>query len=145
MRADDTVGRRMPLVGIELRCLGATVFKCFGFGGLFSFPNAEGVRRWAWRVVARGREVADPCFSACSALLDAKEICRRRLRPLEIDCLNLEELAESRFRLERDPFDSEFGTLMVSKSSFNGWETSVNSDAVGSGTRVSSRFSETNA
>ena len=119
-------------MGIELRCLGAMVLKRFGFGGLFSFPRAEGVRRWAWRVMARGREVADPGFSARSALLDAKEICRRRLRPLEIDCLNLEELAESRFRLEKDLFDSEFGALMVSTSSF------VNSEAVSSGTRVSS-------
>ena len=95
--------------------------------------------------MARGRVVADPGFSARSALLDAKEICRRRLRPLEIDCLNLEVLAESRFRLEKDPFDSEFGTLMVSTSSFNGWKTSVNSEGVGSGTRVSSLFPETDA
>ena len=42
---DDTVGRRRPLVGIELRCLGAMVLECFGFGGRFSFPKAEGRRR----------------------------------------------------------------------------------------------------
>ena len=84
------------------------------------------------------REVADAGFSACSALLDAKVIWRRRLRPLEIDCFSLEELAESRLKLEKDLFDAEFGSLMVLTSSDNGSETSVISE-------VSSCILETNA
>lgn len=67
------------------------------------------------------------------------------MRPLEIDCFSLEELAESRFKLEKDPFDVEFGSLVVSTSSFNGSDTSVISEAEGSGTSVSSCIPELNA
>jgi len=67
--------------------------------------------------------MADGGFSACSALLDAKEIRRRRLRPLEIDCFSLDELAESRCKLEKDLFDPEFGNSVDFSPSFGGSET----------------------
>lgn len=64
--------------------------------------------------------MADVGFSACSALLDAKEIRRRRLRPLEIDCLSLDELAESRCKLEEDFFDAEFSNSVDFSPWFDG-------------------------
>ncbi len=45
LSAEDTVGRRMPLLGMELRCLGVMVLECFELGGRFSFPAAEALRR----------------------------------------------------------------------------------------------------
>ena len=86
--------------------------------------------------------MADVGSSACSALLDAKEIRRRRLRPLEIDCLSLDELAESRCKLEKDLFDAEFGNSVDLSPPFDGSETSVISEVVGSEAIIPSRFLE---